>query len=141
MADPFSVSVGILTTLGAAGVIAKGLRKLLSVRQAPFFVHALNNEVADLKGVILETVDLLQIAQNHLGSKVPPSLLSTLERLREILKELENLLKSLIIQNADGSTRVDWVKFLRSGKQIQCLQQKIRERRQALDAASNRLTS
>lgn len=54
MADPLSIAAGIITVIGAAEAVAKGLGKLISLKGLPSTFVALNNEISDLRLVVQE---------------------------------------------------------------------------------------
>ena len=58
MADPLSIAASVITVIRAAGSIGRTLSKIRSVKDTPNAIHALQNEVSDLR-IVLGDVDLL----------------------------------------------------------------------------------
>lgn len=56
--DPLSVTASIIAILGAGEVIAQGIRKLVLLRDAPSGILQLNNELSDLRLVIVVVQDV-----------------------------------------------------------------------------------
>ena len=52
MADPFSITAGIVVIVGAAGGITKTLEKIKDFRNAPDELLALINEVSDFRLIL-----------------------------------------------------------------------------------------
>ena len=50
--DPLSLTASIIAVLGAGGVVAKGIRKLICLRDIPTSFLQLNNELSNLQSVI-----------------------------------------------------------------------------------------
>lgn len=73
MADPLSITAGIVAVVGAAGGITKTLGKIKDLRNAPDELLALINEVSDLRLIlndlqhyILQNTQRQQILQEEL---------------------------------------------------------------------------
>ena len=138
MMDPVSLTLGILTMLGASEAIAKGLKILVNLRHASIIVLALSNEVTDLRVLLRKTYDLLQLAHSHLDHEIPSSLTTILERLEGSLLDIQRFLASIIREEGEGSVKFDRSKYARSGKVTRNMMESIRDRRQTLDSALDR---
>ena len=56
--DPLSITASIWTLLGACSIVLETFKKIREIRRVPEVLYSLNNEVADLKLVLLEIHDL-----------------------------------------------------------------------------------
>ena len=95
--DPLSVTASIITVIGVGGNIAKTIRRLASQKDAPQFVLALNNELADLNLVVLAIQDIYQKQQPNGRIRGPQdvdvdhSVTSALTQARQTVTELQVL--------------------------------------------------
>ena len=143
--DPLSLSVSIITLLGAGGSIAKALGKLHLASDALF---ALNNEVSDLHVIVLETNRILQEHGNQIdGTQSTPNSISKhlgslLERAKQKLLELETLIEyRLTTPGASNDARPRKVAWIREQKRIKIMQEEIRSIRTSIVAVIGLLTS
>lgn len=58
--DPFSITTGVLTLLGACTAASRAFKKIRDLGQAPALIQALNNEISDLQLAMLNLNDYLQ---------------------------------------------------------------------------------
>ena len=56
--DPLSITASIWTLLGACSIVLKTFEKIRKIRSVPEVLYSLNNEIADLKLVLLDIHDL-----------------------------------------------------------------------------------
>lgn len=128
--------------IGAGGALAKGLDRLLDLRHAPDILHALNNEVTELQNVVQIWDDLGRQYHDTSGSPVPAEICETLEKARQNLLALEQLI-SYELTNTDsrsGSVKLDKSKWVRSESKIYALQRRIRSDRSSLKDMFGRFT-
>jgi hypothetical protein len=59
--DPLSVAASVIAVIGAANTAVKSIEKAISLRHAPSEIHALVNEVEDLRA-LLEDIDSSDIS-------------------------------------------------------------------------------
>ena len=85
--DPLSISASIITLIQAAGVVARGVRALRSIKNAPAEFYALCNEVATLQAAI-EQVRLASESMAHRGSFFQAA---ASEPIRKTLYNIENV--------------------------------------------------
>ena len=84
--DPLSITASIWTLLGACSLVLETFKKIRQIRKAPEVLYSLNNEVADLKLVLLDIHDL----REEFFSKDPAELNS---RERKLLDTCHGLLE------------------------------------------------
>lgn len=135
--DPLSVSAGVVALLGAGGTLAKLLRKGIGLKNAPDVLRALNDEVSELQSTANDVNDLLWTANRDADEIPPKSLVSTLNRVKSILLQLESYISyQLTTVTADGgSNRLDKSVYLRAEHRLQEFKEEILTSRIALAAA------
>lgn len=141
--DPLSITVGILAILGAGGQVCKGLQKLTALKNAPAALAALNNEVADIHCVVQELHDLARQYQDIYGRPVHPSVCRALERVKETVLMLEQLIayELTLVDSRNGQLKLRRTAWMRSEHKVKELQQQMRSDRINLAAALSVLTS
>ena len=142
--DPLSVTASILAVVGAGGTIAKGLHKLVSLKNTPLTLLQLNNEVSDLRLVVGAIEHLIH--QYHLPtlSDQPnhQSLCNELQRAKVLILDLERLiLYGLSKIGGDGNPKLDRVAWLRSETKVLRKKDRLRNNRINLSAALEILSS
>ncbi|KAH6652404.1 ankyrin repeat-containing domain protein [Truncatella angustata] len=128
--DPLSITASSIAVSQLAVVLTKGMRKLVQLRHVPEQVLQLNNELAEINSVFAK-VDHL-ITRSCLGNPDDEKLLhSLLDRLKDPMSQLENLIKLLSIDHDDEKTNVEFSKraWLKHGSKAQRLLISLRELR------------
>ena len=135
--DPLSVSASVVALLGAGGTLAKLLRKGIGLKNAPDVLRALNDEVSELQSTANDVNDLLWSANLDADGHPPKSLVSTLNRVKSILLQLESYISyQLTTVTADGgSNRLDKSVYVRAEHRLQEFKDEILTSRIALAAA------
>jgi Fungal N-terminal domain of STAND proteins len=106
MADPFSISVSILTVLGSGMTVAKTLNSLISgYKTAPAAILALSNEVSDLILLVQE------IRDRGLGGETAAKLSIFLDRAESKLKEVQLFVESVGVLGASKPNRMRYEKL------------------------------
>ncbi len=141
--DPLSITVGILTILGAGGQVCKGLQRLTALRNAPAALAALNNEVADIHCMVQEVHDLARQYQDTYSRPVHSSVCRALERVKETVLMLEQLIAHELTQvdSRTGQLKLQRSAWMRSEHKVKELQERTRSNRINLAAALSVLTS
>ncbi|KAL8694797.1 MAG: hypothetical protein Q9224_003507 [Gallowayella concinna] len=104
--DPLSISASVVTLLGVAEGVSRGLRKLLKLRGVPDLVLALNNEVSDLQLLLNEVGTLVQKEARSVHS-----LPRILERIQAKLNNLDLILRRFSTNTGPKwPARVLWLK-------------------------------
>ena len=108
--DPLSITASVLTLLAAANSVAKGLNKLASIRGAPAAVLALNNEVSDLRLVLIEAEPLLK---RHADTAVSPmtgdrTLQLSIDKAKERLTDLESIIGNRLMRRMGTRDKIGW---------------------------------
>ena len=143
--DPLSVTASIIALFQAGGIVSKGLKKIANLRNAPDILLALNNEVADLQGLVENIDDVLRQHREITGLEPIISLCRALDRAKRTLLKLENVLAYQLtsIKCKDGElhpvlNRSSW---LRLESNVQRLKDEIREDKISLLSALSVFTS
>ncbi len=134
MIDPLSITAGIFTLLGAGERIGKFLRKVASLRNAPEILLAVNNEITDLRAVVLMFDDLLQRQYNR-SDAAPYSQLSViLEKVKQTLLRLEQLVSYELTETEgdDLHVRLDKSSWLLAEPKFRAIKDQIRDDKTAL---------
>ncbi|KAL9097281.1 MAG: hypothetical protein Q9165_000708 [Trypethelium subeluteriae] len=132
--DPLSITASLIAVSGALGTSVKALQKVASLRHAPSELLSLHNEVNSLRN-FLRIVNQAFRDGEHL--QLPLETTEGLETVKSTLEshvqELDNLsqyrLKRSEVLNKNGTPKVARLAWLRMGKDIACLQRKIRDSR------------
>ena len=85
MADPLSIAASVLTVIGAAGEVGKGLRLLRIIKGAPEGLDDLLEDVSRLE-LVLETIKNAASACQATSSGIPSLLEKAQERFSELLR-------------------------------------------------------
>ena len=135
--DPLSISASVLTLLGAGGTLSKLLRKGIDLKNAPDVLRALNDEVSELQSTANDVNDLLWTATRESDDFPPKSLISSLNRVKSILLQLESYISyQLTTLAADGENiRLDKSAYLRAERRLHELKDEIHTSRIALASA------
>lgn len=146
--DPLSLTASIITVVGAASTVSRGLKKILSARNLPHIVLQLNNEVTDLQVVIQDVEDLLcRRAQVNREDRKPlqkqESLVRALEHANQTLLALQSLIacKLTTVDSRDGRIKFKRKSWLLVESRVKSLKDEIRTDRLRLSAALSLLAS
>lgn len=141
--DPLSVTASILAVIGTAGVVGKGLTKIVALRHAPDILLGLKNEVADLYCVV-QGVDHLIRQHTETARAIPiANLCRALEKASMTLFGLEDIIENDLstVRARDGEIKLDRYAWLRSASKVQKMRDQIRADRVDLAAALSLLSS
>ena len=143
MMDPLSATASILTIVGTAGVIGKGLSKIIALRRAPDILLALNNEVADLYCVVQAVDHLIREHSETTHAAAITNLCRALEKAQTTLFKLEDLIRDelTIVKGCDGERKLDRIVWLRSASKVRELKDQLRADRNDLSSALSLLAS
>ena len=134
MTDPLTIITAVVTLLGAGGQIGKRLKKVVSLKNAPGILLAVNNEITDLRAVVQIFDDLLQ-RQYNTGDAAPYSQLSvSLEKVKQTLLRLEQLVsyELTVIVGDDHHLRLDKSVWLLAEPKFRAIKDQIRDDKTAL---------
>ena len=130
--DPLSIIASIIAILQAGGTVGGGLKRLISLRNAPAVLLQLNNDVTDLQLLI------------HTVAKLPRSLLegelisAALKKVTDVTTELEGLIQHLTKVATNSSVvRVASRKYLLAENKILESRSRIADARLSLVIATN----
>ena len=147
--DPLSVTGSIIAIVTFGGQLAKGIRRLASLRDAPDSPIALNNEITDLNLVVLAIQDIYQRQQTAIGrnqthnANVDSSVMSALNQADHIVRELQRLYDRLSRKTSGpgGLTSLNRTTWLLEQKKVKKLQEDLRNARLKLAGALGVLNS
>ena len=131
MADPLSITAGIVAVVGAAGGITKTLGKIKDLRNAPDELLALINEVSDLRLIlndlqhyILQNTQRQQILQEELQH-----LSILVGRAKDKLLQLDELIQYRLVKpdSIFGEIKVSKREWARARSSIVRFQQSLRD--------------
>ena len=123
--DPVSLAASIIAVVTLAGTTAKELTHLCrTLRDAPAEVHALNNEIVDLQGILqaiqasADTEDCEDGVQNEAdpnwqkgSSKAPGAMMMVhLDRAKEKLSELGRVIQKCMAKENSFQFHTIWLK-------------------------------
>lgn len=134
MADPLSITTAIVTLLGAGGQIGKVLKKVVSLKNAPGILLAVNNEITDLREVVQIFDDLLQRQYNTSDAAPYSQLIVSLEKAKQTLLRLEQLFsyELTVIEGDDLHLRLDKSVWLLAEPKFRAIKSQIRDDKTAL---------
>ena len=134
MMDPLSITSAIVTLLGAGGQIQKVLKKVVSLKNAPGILLAVNNEITDLRAVVQIFDDLLQSQYNTKDAAPYSQLSGSLEKVKQTLLTLEQLVsyELTVIVGDDPHPRLDKSVWLRAEPEFRAIMDQIRDDKTAL---------
>lgn len=134
--DPLSVTISILTILGAGGQVAKGLGKIRALKDAPDTLLAMNNEIANIQCLVQEIDDAGRQHEVH-GTRFNASVFRALEKVRETLLATEQLIayELTTIDSMNGLVKLDRKRWLRLEDKIRQLQKRMRNNKIDLSEA------
>ena len=137
--DPLSITTGVLAVLGACSTLSRTFAKIRSLRQAPAFLQALNNEISDLQLALLDINDFLTGAESAgisspgTDREVQRLCSAILDQTRETLREVEVLVNDRIAKATGGDhSRVNFLPFIREHSRLTQLQGELRQARQRI---------
>ena len=135
--DPLSLTVGIITILGAGGTLAKGLGKIRALKHAPGILLALNNEVADIEILVREIDEVIRQHQEFDQRPINASICRALGNTRKTLLVVEKLIayELTVINSVNGEVKLDRKSWLRSENRIRQLQEQMRNNKVDLSTA------
>jgi hypothetical protein len=136
--DPLSITAGILAVLGASGEVAKQVKNLLALEDAPDELLALNVEISDLRFVLHDVEYLLQRQSEESAAPIPLGLTKALQRSRETVLALEKLIAYdlTVINPISKKPRIDRSRWLRAVKHLETYKDRVRRSRLEISAAS-----
>ena len=146
--DPLSLTASIVAIVGVGGEVAKAVRKLASLKDAPGLILALNNEISDLYLVILAIRDIYQ-RQRASFSSSPETLttdnivISTLTQANDKVLKLKALHRRLTSRTTGSSNlnTLNKASWLREQKNVKKIQEDLHTVRLKLSAALGILNS
>ena len=154
MAEALSLVASIIAVVGAGGQLAKIVRKLASIKDAPDIVLALHNEITDLHLVVVAIEDVFQkqrtsgipfpgnrAAEIHIDANVTSSLRYAQDKTADLEALYHRLAPSA--SGSPGSSQIDKKAWLRIQKIVKTtwLRERMKEVQKDLRSARIRLTT
>ena len=121
MADPLSIAASIITVIGAADSIGRTLGKITSAKNAPAAIHALQNEISDVR-IVLGDVDIFTSTSGEdltgptfSSTKCLEHLAVLTDRAKSKIAELDQIVHRRLIRchpvtGVTHLSRVEWLK-------------------------------
>ena len=134
--DPLSLTASIIAVIGAGGSLVRGLRKLLSLKDAPIWLLQLSNEVSDTSRVVSCIAEHCRVQDRYLTSCEPEASLvcTRLIQARNIVFEVEKLAAYELTKVVSGADRVAPAAWLRSQSKIHDLKDRLEIAKRDLEA-------
>ena len=143
--DPLSISVSILSILGVGGVIAKSIKKVLSLQHAPNLVASLNNELEEVRLVVTATHNILRDSQAEItpnDSTVIESLEKALDTVKTRLLQLQELIEYRLISSISNSDiKINKIAWSRKRGNLKNLHDQLHTAKTSLSTALSLLSS
>ena len=147
--DPLSITGSIIAIVTFGSQVAKGVRRLASLKGAPDFLLALNNEITDLNLVALAIQGIYQKQQSTVGRDQPHDvnvnncIMSSLNQTDAVVRELKILYDRLnrASNGAGDSTSLYRMIWLLEQKKVKKVQEDLRNARLRLVNALGMLNS
>lgn len=140
------MTASIVTLLGVVEALGIGLHKVISLKDVPAILLALNNEISELH-ILFHELDSVLHEHGRLKDarwvklSTEPGLASlprSLEHAKAKLQDLQDLLQNRIIDSKGNLDRIAW---LREGKRVRKLQEELRAARLNITTALGIMTS
>ena len=116
--DPLSVGASVIAIVGVTGKVIKGIRSLKALRDAPWELDDLLDEVSQFDTIIQAVLNASQDTGSELKRLV--------ETAQRILIELESLIEYKLTE-VGTSTKVDRWQWIRSPKDVERLRGKLQD--------------
>ena len=151
--DPLSLTASIIAVVGVGGQVARGLRKLASLKGAADLILALNNEISDLYLVTLAIQDVYERQRisrvQSLNEQIEEeehtdaSIVHSLKQANETVIKLKTLYNRLNTPAPDGSGTIGFNKmaWLLEQERVRQMQADLRNVRLKLAATLGILNS
>ena len=140
--DPLTITTGILAILGAAAKADQGLRKLLALRGASDQLLQLLNEVNDLRAVLADIQQTLDIRSRDqsAGAIITQTLPALCSQVQRSTNELEKLIATCLDEGRQSdkgasAQKVKKMRWILANEKMKDIQNDIREGRLKLSMA------
>ena len=131
--DPLSITVSIITLLGAGGTISKGLDRIRSLKTAPDTLLQLHNEISHLH-LIIHAVDGIYRQNDDPNTGGQQEIVcAVLKRAKDTVLELEKVIAYVLTKETSNGAELDRVAWLRALKKVKKLQSDMRNVRNDLN--------
>lgn len=139
--DPLSITASIIAILGAGEAVTQGIRKLVLLRDAPGGILQLNNELSDLRLVIVVVQDVHKQYYESLGTGLQDSaiLYNALKNAQAAVQDLDALIQCGLAK-ATLHRRTGWIAWMREGSKIQKINARLRSARMDITSATSILS-
>ena len=140
--DPLSICASVLAILAAGGKVSNGLRRLVSLKDAPSTLLSLESDVTTVRDAVLNIENLLLQLPEEMKSNLPGSLTNALNQAKGTILEVDqSVAYDLTVITGDGQQhRIDKSRWLQNDQRIRTLVQKLQSDRIMLNGALANLT-
>ena len=135
--DPFSLTVGIFSLIGACTATSRTFIGLRALKHAPALLQALNNEIVDLQLVLVDIKGYLDRVEMHETDGISASTIRKgrllIEQTRGKVQEVDMLIQYEVLKpGREESFEVNRIAFLREQSHLRQLQQDLRYAKQQI---------
>lgn len=137
--DPLSITTGVVTLLAACSATAMTFKRILSLKDAPPLIQALNNEISDLQLAAMDVDDHVQQIKPSRAStpiadaRVLRMCFLALNDAREKVQAIDTLLHSRILKpNAGSKLKIKYRSLVSEFSRLNQLRSDIRHSRQRI---------
>ena len=140
--DPLSITAGILAILNAGGKVGRFLQRIVSLKDAPDTLLALNNEINEIRTAVEEIHDLLRRYIETAVIRDPPlTVIQSLEQTKSTVVSVERFICYELTTIEAERPRVDRSKWLRASEEIQNMKNKLQSEKTTLSLSIGVLAS
>ncbi|MCJ1391225.1 hypothetical protein MMC18_004087 [Xylographa bjoerkii] len=126
--DPLSLTASIIAVIGAGAAVAKCVRKLACVKDAPNAVLQLDAEITDVRLVVsmikerCRPRDKPSLSENEDNNII----CNTLQRTKDIVLELDILLRYGLTKITTKGEKIDVIAWMRTESKVHALKERLR---------------
>ena len=121
--DPLSITASVSALLGTGGTIARALKKVIKLKNAPDCLQELEEELEELQCMVNDVQSLLLARTEPEYCELPSTLPLALKRLKGTLLALEKLIAYDLttVKRNENSLRIDRSEWLLAENKIQSI--------------------
>ncbi|MCJ1405508.1 hypothetical protein MMC11_008736 [Xylographa trunciseda] len=140
--DPLSLTASVITVVGAGSAVAKCLRKLTCIRDAPNVLLELDREIDDVRLVVATIEDRCRPRAKSLlyGNEDDNIICKPLQRTKDVVLELDMLLRYGLTKITTKGEKIDIVAWMRTESKVLALKERLRNVKLDLNIATGIMT-
>lgn len=144
--DPFTITTGVVTLIGACATTSRTLARIRKLREAPALIQAVNNEIADLRLILVDISDhfgsLERRAVGYPGAEraVFELCATTIERTRDLVQDVDALIRDRLLKpGSETDLKINRTAFWRERENLVQIQTDLQVARQRIAHLFGRL--